>query len=57
MHNTTNGHYAIDYGENVHSVSFKENISAEFGYIVQKDKTLHADTLLQINYLTNFFQS
>ena len=57
MYNMTNHHYAIDYGEKIHYVNFKENISADFGYIVQKDKTLHADTLLQINYLTNFFQS
>lgn len=57
MYNMNDNHYAVNYGDKIRYISFKENISADFGYIVKKDKKLREDSLLQIHYLTKFFQN
>ena len=57
MYNMNDNHFAVNYGDKVHYINFKENISADFGYIVKKEKKLHDDSLLQIHYLTKFFQN
>lgn len=46
----------ISTENNLQFVGFKENVTGEFGYIVRKEHTLSNDSLLQIKYLTNFFQ-
>lgn len=56
MYNFNDRNFALQYGDTIHMINFKENITAEFGYIVKNNHTLSEDALLQIEYLTNFFQ-
>lgn len=56
MYNFSDNNFALDYGESTRTINFKENITAEFGFIVKKDYSLSENALLQIEYLTKLFQ-
>ncbi|MDO4280481.1 MAG: LysR family transcriptional regulator [Peptococcaceae bacterium] len=55
MYNFNNESFAVRYQNNIHQVSFKENITAEFGYIIKNGYEISAASQLQINYLKQFF--
>lgn len=57
MYNYNIEKYATQFRNNVNLIHFKENITAEFGYIKKIDEPLREDSLLQIDYLTKFFKS
>ena len=56
MYNFSDQNFALNYGSTIHMIHFKENITAEFGYIIKKNQKLSENALLQIEYLTKFFQ-
>lgn len=56
MYNFNDSKFALDYGDTTRTINFKENVTAEFGYIVRNDHKLSENALLQIEYLTKFFQ-